>query len=523
MAEAASEQRVEKIQLFWVNVDKVEEGDEWAFHVIASTDTLDKHGEVIDPQAIRKLKQVEQIPFCLAESHEAARVMPTAQIGWFYPNKDGPDNIYDGRVVLFKWHPEAAVYWQVVNENPSDQKCSIAGDLVAATTRRRPTRILDMIPDHILATRAAVAANPDTKVEVDMRTAVWKSLTAAVGGENMSMDTEELWDENEEADELVVEGLEELPRDADIEKADIEVSNKPWRTIGYAKRLPKECFLYVPDPEKKSTWKFPVYEGKNPDSDGNFQDRGPLNWHALRNAAARLIAIKNRLASGRGFRGMSDAEARDLVSTVAPKIVELYKKIGKPIPEALARYDKTAEEGGIMAKTSTIIEAVKEAISGVMGELLGARQPDAAPAEPPVAEPPGDDVAKTEEPPEAAPADASVAPAPGPSLEERLATLEAMFAEMKGVLEQFAAASVAKTDEPEEEPADIGKAVAEALQPLVTEVRTLQEQVDKIAKARGVSLQVEKASEPVSEPIGRRMGTLGPLDDFEGVLRAHAK
>ena len=66
-----------------------------------------------------------------------------------------------------------------------------------------------------------------------------------------------------------------------------EISTKPWSGVDKSK-LPKECFLWVEDPEKKETWHLPVYEGAGPMEDGMYTKRGLLNANAVRAARAAV-------------------------------------------------------------------------------------------------------------------------------------------------------------------------------------------------------------------------------------------
>ena len=72
-----------------------------------------------------------------------------------------------------------------------------------------------------------------------------------------------------------------------IDKGDVRltVSNKSWASIDKSK-LPASCFLWVGDPNKKSTWHLPVYEKS---TNGG---RGHLNLNALRAAAAAIAGAR---------------------------------------------------------------------------------------------------------------------------------------------------------------------------------------------------------------------------------------
>jgi hypothetical protein len=67
-----------------------------------------------------------------------------------------------------------------------------------------------------------------------------------------------------------------------------EVSHKSWASVNKSE-LPRSCFLVQGDPDDKSTWKLPVYEGAGEkDADGHYTQRGPLNINAVRAALAAI-------------------------------------------------------------------------------------------------------------------------------------------------------------------------------------------------------------------------------------------
>jgi hypothetical protein len=67
-----------------------------------------------------------------------------------------------------------------------------------------------------------------------------------------------------------------------------KVSHKSWARVNKSK-LPRSCFLDKGDPDDRSTWRLPIYEGAGPlDAQGHYTKRGPLNIHAVRAALAAL-------------------------------------------------------------------------------------------------------------------------------------------------------------------------------------------------------------------------------------------
>jgi len=76
----------------------------------------------------------------------------------------------------------------------------------------------------------------------------------------------------------------------------IPVSYEPWGpyTKKYRKNLPPECFLWVEDPKKKSTWKYPYRFGAGgiDPKMGLFRKAGPISYYGV--AAARQMAAGAR-------------------------------------------------------------------------------------------------------------------------------------------------------------------------------------------------------------------------------------
>ena len=66
------------------------------------------------------------------------------------------------------------------------------------------------------------------------------------------------------------------------------VSRAPWSQVKKS-CLPRSCFLIQGDPNDKSTWKLPIYEGAGPkDAAGHYTKRGALNLNAVRAALAAI-------------------------------------------------------------------------------------------------------------------------------------------------------------------------------------------------------------------------------------------
>ena len=60
-------------------------------------------------------------------------------------------------------------------------------------------------------------------------------------------------------------------------------STRSWATVNKSK-LPMSCFLWTPDPNKKSTWKLPYREGIGSinEKTGMYRKAGPVNLGAIR-------------------------------------------------------------------------------------------------------------------------------------------------------------------------------------------------------------------------------------------------
>ena len=100
-----------------------------------------------------------------------------------------------------------------------------------------------------------------------------------------------------------------------IDEADI--SNKSWASVDKSK-LPSGCFLWVEDPDKKSTWHLPYREGSGELKDGMYTAAGPINAGAVR-------AIQAALGGARSGKAMSvPDEVRKKAENLAKQL-----KIGK--------------------------------------------------------------------------------------------------------------------------------------------------------------------------------------------------
>lgn len=112
-----------------------------------------------------------------------------------------------------------------------------------------------------------------------------------------------------------------------------------YKTDG-GERYPPEAYLYVPDPNKPSTWKIRIWE--SPDR--------KITRAQLGRAAAALVE---------GFRGQVVDLPLPERKRLARKLVSLYREIGASddeIPESLRRFLNFSEEDWVEV-TATIFEA----------------------------------------------------------------------------------------------------------------------------------------------------------------------
>lgn len=89
---------------------------------------------------------------------------------------------------------------------------------------------------------------------------------------------------------------------------------KAMKTVGGIK-MPASQFAYVPDPDKPSTWKLPLYS------------RGKLDPDRIR-AAAQAV-------TGKGFRGQRAQIPRKDLPKVKSKIRGAARRAGIPVPDSI--------------------------------------------------------------------------------------------------------------------------------------------------------------------------------------------
>lgn len=116
--------------------------------------------------------------------------------------------------------------------------------------------------------------------------------------------------------------------------AEAEVSHRSWAEIDKAK-LPKDCFLWVEDPDKKTTWHLPYREGTGgiDSATGMYKKAGAINVGAVR-------AILEALGGARTGKPMRvPAEVKKKAYNIAKQL-----RIGTPAEEVLKKGGKVGVE-----------------------------------------------------------------------------------------------------------------------------------------------------------------------------------
>jgi len=113
----------------------------------------------------------------------------------------------------------------------------------------------------------------------------------------------------------------------------IPVSYKPWGPYidKYRKNLPPDCFLWVEDPKKKSTWKYPYRFGAggvNPKT-GLFRKAGPISYYGVVAARQMAAGARSGVKAPAWLRKKLDDLAKGLKMGPYSKeeIVDIYKAI----------------------------------------------------------------------------------------------------------------------------------------------------------------------------------------------------
>lgn len=346
--------------------------DAWRFIGLASTGCRDRQNERISEKAVASMnRQARSTPICMASTHEEAMYNPLSEVGIV---DDVDESEPDKLVVRGFWdkmNPNAAFVHSRLNnpDHPPGWKLSIGGKIRPSDTRmdfdsEGPVRIIDdMILDHIYLCRGGAAVNQETSIAAMKADASW---TEAIFKAASSIPDEPEAAHCAEVDDCVSE-----------EKASF--SETPWGEVDKTK-LPASCFLYVGDPEKKSTWKFPVYEGAGEmDSEGMYTSRGPLNVDGLASAA--------------GYLSSTDPEVR---SVVEPKLQRLYAEINKELPPSLKG---KAEEEPSMPDLKATLDAIRQLLSGGEVEPVEDAAKAETEAEPVVEEPAVEETVAVEDAP----------------------------------------------------------------------------------------------------------------------------
>jgi hypothetical protein len=118
-------------------------------------------------------------------------------------------------------------------------------------------------------------------------------------------------------------------------------SRRPWASIKKS-QLPRSCFLIQGDPNDKSTWKLPVYEGTGPLKDGMFTKRGALNINGVKAAWAAI-------------NGAHTGKAMSIPASVRARLASWHKKYFETGAKSMADVKK----GGLRGKTAMNPKAQK--------------------------------------------------------------------------------------------------------------------------------------------------------------------
>lgn len=313
---------------FDVSVFKSLGEDPWAFRGIASTTSIDRQGERMTEKAIADFKEQikpsckKSVPLCVGTDHKSVMANVTAEVGKI-EQVGGDSNTFEIFGRIDEDHPFGKSLAKRLQdtEDPPDWKLSIGGSIPSggksmlwdSTLGQHVVEINKIDLNHVFLCRGEAAVNQDTaisgKSESDWAECVFKA-------------------------------------------ASVDVSDKPWGDVDQTK-LPSECYLYVGDPEKKSTWKFPVYEGAGGvGSDGMYTSRGPLNRAAMASAASYLNDEnrKNKIPD-------------DVASVVEPKLRSLYNRINQDFPSSHKAEDPL--EAPTMPET--VVDSVPVAQDAQMG------------------------------------------------------------------------------------------------------------------------------------------------------------
>lgn len=302
---------------------------EWRFTGVASTTSMDRDTEKIDPAVYADWKaQFENFqgvpgaaaPVCIGAGHKAALVDITSEVGAI----DSVVAEYDEFTInghLFKSHPDSRYIYERLNDqqSPPYWKLSVGGFVAPSdkvmewddTVGGFIAVVKAMQLDHVLLCRGDAARNQGTSFGVGK--AWFDPVFKAV----------EEFDTADFQDDLGV------PSDGFI------FSDKAWEEVD-KENLPASSFLFVGDPKKKETWRFPIFEEAN-----------------VVNKAALEIATN-----------LLEKTSEDIKTVVTPKILDITERLNKESSEP-------STEGKSISEDENMNEALKAAIQKIYDVLSG--------------------------------------------------------------------------------------------------------------------------------------------------------
>jgi len=143
------------------------EKDSWAFWIKASTDSVDKQGDVVTSEALAKMATLDAIDILLSQSHESAMAAAGDIVAVGKPQIGDNGHSLLVRCEPVYSHPYSQGLRWLIENNASALGASISGfisegGLVFDGAGNR--RVTDIFLDHILLARAGACVNPETEV-----------------------------------------------------------------------------------------------------------------------------------------------------------------------------------------------------------------------------------------------------------------------------------------------------------------------------------------------------------------------
>ena len=299
---------------------------EWKFTGVASTTSMDRDTEKIDPQVYAMWKaQFENFqgiagaaaPVCIGAGHKAALVDITSEVGAI----DSVVAEYDEFTInghLFKSHPDSRYIYERLNDmqSPPYWKLSVGGfvspeDKVMEWDENVGGFIAvvkAMQLDHVLLCRGDAARNQGTSFAAGK---AWFDPVFKAAEEFETADSQD---------------------DLGVAPEGFTFSDKAWGEVD-KEILPASSFLFVGDLKKKETWRYPIFESPN-----------------VVNKAALEIATN-----------LLEKSSEDIKKVVTPKILDITNKMNKESSEPSTE-GKCLEEDNMTAKE--LVQKLYDVLSG---------------------------------------------------------------------------------------------------------------------------------------------------------------